>query len=386
MSHIRIRNREQRAYKVHPQTADKLIRSARGDDGSRCGDGVGESIEGGVPDGAPEFETLRRESLKRRLVAAFAGGLGLLAVGLLGDATLYGVPDSGASELQEEGSAVSASAKTASQPEPAESGKPKAEEEGEVERGRYSVDEQRKFAELADGKDDTDRTEYAHRGDDADRDDDSDDLEPRDDRRDHDEEKAAATAAEALGERGGVLPEGSGAAAERAFADSREAPSTKSGRFDRGATPSEPEPAVRTRSARTDETTSRTMGSPGADRRSIGSARDADVRGRGARPAADRGLSDDQIRRGMRRISKSVAVCREHQTRRGGPLDVRKIEMTLEVESDGRVASFQTRPSSLQGTVLANCLRSRQSGWEFGEFGGDRVTLENRSFVLQSSG
>lgn len=93
-------------------------------------------------------------------------------------------------------------------------------------------------------------------------------------------------------------------------------------------------------------------------------------------------LSREQALEGMKRVSRSVSLCRERHMRRGGSFDTQKIFVTVTVNGDGRVTDFKTEPNSLQNTEFARCMNSHKGRWRFAAFGGEPQPVRRR-FIIQ---
>jgi hypothetical protein len=93
-------------------------------------------------------------------------------------------------------------------------------------------------------------------------------------------------------------------------------------------------------------------------------------------------LSRREINEGIDTIRKSVGVCRQRHTRRGLPLEARKIYLTITVEPSGRVSESTLAPDRLENTEFANCMASHRARWRFPSFVGTAQKMR-APFVLQ---
>ncbi|QDG49816.1 AgmX/PglI C-terminal domain-containing protein [Persicimonas caeni] len=93
-------------------------------------------------------------------------------------------------------------------------------------------------------------------------------------------------------------------------------------------------------------------------------------------------LTRKQISQGIRTVRKSVGICRQRHSRRGTPLDARKIYVTLTVEPSGRISAFTLEPSRIRHTEFEKCMNSHRGRWRFPSFDGSSQKMR-APFVLQ---
>ncbi len=93
-------------------------------------------------------------------------------------------------------------------------------------------------------------------------------------------------------------------------------------------------------------------------------------------------LTREQALDGMKKVSRSVQLCRERHMRRGGAFDSPKIFVTVTVNGDGRVGEFDAEPKSLQTTEFGRCMNSHKGRWRFHAFGGKPQQVRRR-FIIQ---
>lgn len=93
-------------------------------------------------------------------------------------------------------------------------------------------------------------------------------------------------------------------------------------------------------------------------------------------------LTRDQLSRGFRNVRRSVGVCQQRHARRGGPLEARKIYVTLQIRPSGRVKDFELEPGTIQNTEFARCMNSHKARWKFPSFGGSEPQKVRAPYVL----
>jgi predicted Zn finger-like uncharacterized protein len=93
-------------------------------------------------------------------------------------------------------------------------------------------------------------------------------------------------------------------------------------------------------------------------------------------------LSREEALAGMKKVSRSVQLCRERHMRRGGSFDSPKIFVTVTVNGDGRVGKFAAEPQNLQNTEFGRCMNSHKGRWRFAAFGGQPQQVRRR-FIIQ---
>ncbi len=81
-------------------------------------------------------------------------------------------------------------------------------------------------------------------------------------------------------------------------------------------------------------------------------------------------LTRKQISIGIKSVRRSVSLCRERHSRRGQPLDARKIYVTLTVEPTGRVSGFNLAPDRVRHSEFDRCMKSHRARWKFPSFDG----------------
>ncbi len=95
------------------------------------------------------------------------------------------------------------------------------------------------------------------------------------------------------------------------------------------------------------------------------------------------GLSRVQAQAGFKKVSRSVATCRQrHANRSGKELQSAKVKISVEVLPSGKVSSFRISPGELRHTAFDSCMKSKKETWRFASFGGKPVKI-NRTFILQ---
>ncbi len=92
-------------------------------------------------------------------------------------------------------------------------------------------------------------------------------------------------------------------------------------------------------------------------------------------------LTKDAAKRGFRRVTKSVAICRERHARRA-KFNAKKIYLSVTVEPTGKVSKVSVKPSSMTNTEFDKCMNSHRGRWRFAAWQGKSVEI-NRSFVMQ---
>jgi predicted Zn finger-like uncharacterized protein len=94
-------------------------------------------------------------------------------------------------------------------------------------------------------------------------------------------------------------------------------------------------------------------------------------------------LTGKELAEGMRNVRRSIGICRQRHARRGGPLDARKIYLTIEIRPTGKVRGYELEPSKIQNTVFDRCLSSHKGRWSFPSFDGNGSQKFRAPFVLQ---
>ncbi|MFW6054035.1 MAG: GYF domain-containing protein, partial [Persicimonas sp.] len=69
-------------------------------------------------------------------------------------------------------------------------------------------------------------------------------------------------------------------------------------------------------------------------------------------------LTRKQINIGIKSVRRSVSLCRERHSRRGQPLEARKIYVTLTVEPTGSVSGFGLAPERVRHSEFERCMKS----------------------------
>ncbi|MGM0558007.1 MAG: GYF domain-containing protein [Myxococcota bacterium] len=98
--------------------------------------------------------------------------------------------------------------------------------------------------------------------------------------------------------------------------------------------------------------------------------------------AAGPRLTSEQISEGFRNVRRSIGICRQRHARRGGPLDARKLYLTLEIKPTGRVKGYDLEPKKVQNTEFDRCLSSHKGRWSFPSFGGSSTQKVRAPIVL----
>lgn len=79
-------------------------------------------------------------------------------------------------------------------------------------------------------------------------------------------------------------------------------------------------------------------------------------------------LSNQDIAVGMQNVVASVGSCRERHILRGGTLEHDRVDVTLQIETTGRVESMALSPAALADTDFGRCMRSHIGRWRFPPF------------------
>jgi hypothetical protein len=93
-------------------------------------------------------------------------------------------------------------------------------------------------------------------------------------------------------------------------------------------------------------------------------------------------LNRKQIAQGMRTVRRSIGICRQRHTRRGTPLDARKIYLTITLQPSGSISNVDLDPERIRNTEFERCMTSHRARWKFPSFDGESQKMR-APFVLE---
>ena len=93
-------------------------------------------------------------------------------------------------------------------------------------------------------------------------------------------------------------------------------------------------------------------------------------------------LTKTELKRGFKKVRRSVASCYQRHVSRGLTFDNPKVKVTVEILGTGRVSKVMFNQSRLANSEFGQCMNQRKSTWIFREYGGKPLKIAH-TYVLQ---